>query len=221
MSRVSNEAIIYYRELFKLAGLTPFLQYLKHKIYLKDLHYGLKRSLEGDIPTLPSKLDYDLHRASPQEMAEVFPLLSLDNPHSIMEWVYRKVFYDQGLVNCYLARVKGTNDPCYLQWMVSSAEMSQVKAALRQAYPPINQDEVMLEHAYTFTKYRGQGLMASVMVKLAALAQTQGYREIITYVGKDNLASLKGCEKAGFRKFRLWQESHLFFLNFRKLAETP
>ncbi len=216
---MNTESIIYYRELFKLAGATPFLRWLEHRLYLKSSYYGLKRILNDEIYSLPCKLEYDLHLASSQEMAEVFLLLSLDNPHSIMELVHRKIFYDQGLANCYLARTKITNEPCYIQWMVSSKDMSLSKGRVRDCYPPINQDEVMLEHAYTFKKYRSQGLMGSVMVKLADRAKAEGYQQMITYVETDNVASLKGCEKAGFHKYCLWQESRVLFLHFRKIAK--
>lgn len=202
-----------------MAGFTPLIKWLKHKFYLKSLYYGLKRELDGCIYSVPSRLEYSLHIASPSEMVELFQLLSNENKDSIMEVVLRKIFYDHSLTNCYLARATANNEPCYIQWMILPEENPEAQRFLRQGYPQIASNEVMLEHAYTFKKYRGQGIMGSVMAKLATIAQERGYQQIITYVSKDNIASLKGCEKAGFQKFRLWQEARFFFTSSRKVTE--
>ncbi len=216
---MNTESIIYYRDLFKLAGPTPFVHWFKHRFYLKSDYYVLRRTLNEETYSVPCKLEYSLAVATPQEMQEIFDLLAQENRDSIMQLVFRKIFYDYGLTNCYLARTMTNNQPCYIQWMVSSQDMRQSKGKVRECYPLIAPNEVMLEHAYTFKKYRGQGLMSSVMVKLADIAKAQGYQQMISYVERDNMASLKGCEKAGFHKYGLWQEGRILFLNHRKISD--
>jgi L-amino acid N-acyltransferase YncA len=67
-------------------------------------------------------------------------------------------------------------------------------------------DETLLEWAFTFPKFRGMGIMSHAMAELATLAGKAGARWALTIVEQSNLASLKGCKKAGFRPYKLREE---------------
>ena len=62
-------------------------------------------------------------------------------------------------------------------------------------------DEIQLEHSYTFKKYRGNNLFSSIISAVFSSAREQGYKRIITYVMSDNYPSIRACEKSGFRVY--------------------
>jgi RimJ/RimL family protein N-acetyltransferase len=55
-----------------------------------------------------------------------------------------------------------------------------------------------MKNAYTPPAYRGLGIMSVAMALIAERASEIGAQEVFTFVGVDNIASLKGCQRAGF-----------------------
>ncbi|MEO0248904.1 MAG: hypothetical protein ABIN58_05045, partial [candidate division WOR-3 bacterium] len=65
----------------------------------------------------------------------------------------------------------------------------------------LKRDEFLLEGAYAFKKFRGYRLCHAVASDLMDLYRQKGFRRMITYIKKDNIASIKASEKTGFKKF--------------------
>jgi hypothetical protein len=59
--------------------------------------------------------------------------------------------------------------------------------------------EIMLEGAFTFSDFRGRGLLAAVECAALDDARREGKRAAYTHVSVDNRASLRGVWKTGFR----------------------
>ena len=63
--------------------------------------------------------------------------------------------------------------------------------------------------------------MAHAMALIAEQARDLGVQQVITFVSKDNIASLKGCERAGFAPYLDRRESWTLFrwrVRFRPLT---
>jgi RimJ/RimL family protein N-acetyltransferase len=65
-------------------------------------------------------------------------------------------------------------------------------------FPALGHDEALLEGAYTPPQHRGLGIMSAAMAMIAERADELGARHVLTFVGEDNIPSLKGCRRAGF-----------------------
>ena len=91
-----------------------------------------------------------------------------------------------------------------------------VSRDFRSRLPRLKADEILVENAFTFEKYRGNRIMPSVMVELSEVARKNGFKRMIVYVPQDNIASLKGCERSGFKKFEEIPELKLLFFTKRK-----
>ena len=61
--------------------------------------------------------------------------------------------------------------------------------------------------------------MAHAMARIAEEARCLGARWVVTFVGADNVASLKGCRKAGFSPYVERRESWRLFR--RRVRCTP
>jgi RimJ/RimL family protein N-acetyltransferase len=89
--------------------------------------------------------------------------------------------------------------PVYAQWLVRPRDQRIIDAHSPGRYPVLRDDEVLLEGAYTFTRFRGIGAMPDGMGQLLAIARAEGFAHAITYVAADNIPSLRGCARVGFR----------------------
>ncbi|MCY4514789.1 MAG: GNAT family N-acetyltransferase [Candidatus Tectomicrobia bacterium] len=63
-------------------------------------------------------------------------------------------------------------------------------------------DEIYLYDAFTFAEYRGQNLYPAVMHRILSHSQEAGLRRALIFVMSDNVASIRGVRKSGFREFQ-------------------
>ena len=108
---------------------------------------------------------------------------------------------------------KGEFFAALFRWSDDEGVVSQ---GFRSRLPKLKADEVLLENAFTFEKYRGKGIMPSVQVRLAELAKSNGFKRMLAYIHQDNLETLpKVFERIGFQKFEEISELKLLFLTKR------
>ena len=98
-----------------------------------------------------------------------------------------------GFKSCYVA-VTADDSPCYMQFLIGPDENDLLRTHFRGLYPTLTPDEALLEGAFTPEAFRGQRIMPCAMAQIAMKAAEFGARWVITYVGSDNIASLKGCQ---------------------------
>jgi RimJ/RimL family protein N-acetyltransferase len=202
--------------LLRVGGPIPVLLQLKRQLYSRGTFLGLEKYLELDGIRIPCGVEYTLSLASDDDMNEILERAKHESRQSAHELVQRKWFYDAGFRNCYVARAVDTGEPCYIQWMISLADGEVLARRFAKRFPKLEEHEVLLENAYTFEKYRGKRLMPSVELRLAEVAREKGFKRMITYVLDDNVASLKGCERAGFKVFEQVPVFKLLFFGGRK-----
>jgi ribosomal protein S18 acetylase RimI-like enzyme len=199
--------------LAEYGGPGSLLSNARKMIYRKALAVGLEKDLgEADIE-VKGDIDYSLKLATPDDMEEIVRHLRNGSGDSVPNLIQRKWFYDAGFHNCYLARTTATNEPCYMQWTISRHDENAGSAVFNSSftYPRLGDQDVQLDDAYTFVKYRGRRIMPSVMNKLFQIARAKGYKRVVTYVDADNEASLKGCYRVGFRPFEQVERTVLLF----------
>jgi RimJ/RimL family protein N-acetyltransferase len=157
-----------------------------------------------------------LRPASTEDIEEVLQKSKTQSSESAHELIQRKWFYESGFHDYYVARTSDANQLCHIAWLLSPEDDTVVRHGFRYRLPGLKESEVLVENLFTFESYRGKGIMSSAMVKLGELARTKGFKRMITYVSHDNIASLKACERAGFKKFEEIPELKLLFFTIRK-----
>ena len=80
-------------------------------------------------------------------------------------------------------------------------------------------DEIYLYDAFTFAEYRGQNLYPAVMHRILAHSREAGLRRALIFVMSDNVASIRGVRKAGFREFQ--RVTYYNFVGFVRYAYRP
>jgi len=80
-------------------------------------------------------------------------------------------------------------------------------------------DEVYLYDAFTFAEYRGQNLYPALLQRVLDASRQQGLRRALIFVLSDNMASIRGVQKAGFREFQ--RVTYRNILGFARYAYRP
>ena len=86
----------------------------------------------------------------------------------------------------------------------------------RNWFPRLKEDEALLEGGYTFEKFRGNRLHPSVITDRFRICKDKGFRRVVAYIEKGNIASLKGYERAGFTQFEEIHHLRVLFFTRRK-----
>ena len=197
-------------------GPIPFLRHLKAQIYERSIFLGLEKDLGSDSIVVPCDIPYYLAAATAEDIEELAEAAKAEGKESAYELLGRQWYYESGFRDCYLARSQETDELCFIQYMIPAANYELIDSSFRNRLPNIREDEVWLENSYTFRKYRGKRVMSSILIELASIARRKGFRRMVTYIKEDNIASIKGCERAGFKVFERVPERKLLFLTSRK-----
>jgi ribosomal protein S18 acetylase RimI-like enzyme len=80
-------------------------------------------------------------------------------------------------------------------------------------------DEIYLYDAFTFPEYRGLNLYPALLRHILEHSRQQGLRRALIFVLSDNVASIRGVQKAGFREFQ--RVTYCHFLGFSRYLYRP
>ena len=161
------------------------------------------RIVELASDALPAMLDPQLQQAS-----------KLD----VLECASRRALWARHFGRCFLA-LAPDDRPCFLQWLFHHEDAARLRDHFGDSFPALEPDEALLEGAYTPAEFRGQRIMPAAMALIAERAAERGARYVHTFVGIDNMASLKGCVRAGFPPHQ-WRDQRLRLFT-RKTAFGP
>ena len=185
--------------------------------------YGLRRDLTVPITTPSAKIPVSVRPLLPSDI----PLLLPENndhlePHERVQIAWRVSFLAKAPKGCFVAVDERTGKPCYMQWLFSSSQNPLIRKL--GGFPDLEPDEALLENAFTPVEYRGLRIMSAAMALIAERAADFGARYVLTFVGDDNIPSLKGCARAGFHPHLLNKRvRHLYGMynsnTFEKLPE--
>jgi GNAT superfamily N-acetyltransferase len=185
---------------------------LTYLLYSDSASVGLRRDLRAPHAAPTAKVPIQVRPLAPDDKLS---WLDVREPGLSDDQVYARLGQTRMLRSdirtCHVA-VDPDGRACYMQWLILSSQSDRVRAFFGNLYPPLAPDEALLEGAYTPEAYRGQGIMAAAMARIAERADQFGARWVVTFVGEDNAASLKGCARAGFvpyvrrhERFRLFR----------------
>ncbi len=179
-------------------------------LYTALTRYGLSRDLGVPIVNPSAKIPISVRRLEPRDVPA---LLSYDavaaSAQEKAEVAVRRAFLAKGAQNGYVAIDERNGAPCYVQWLFGAGDNAFV--AQLKGFPVLAPHQALLENAYTPPAYRGFGIMSAAMALIAERGAAIGARQVLTFVGLENIASLKGCQRAGFNPLILHRSTRLGF----------
>lgn len=195
---------------------------LKTGLYARHFSFGLRRDLDVEFAAPAAKIPISVRELSDADLPVLFPT---DQSHldegDRLELSWRKAFLDSGFTRCFVAVDERNGEPCYFQWLIGPEQNAQL-APLKQ-FHRLADDEALLENAFTPKHYRGMGIMPAAMARIAERARDHGLRYVTTFVGDENIPSLKGCARAGFSPHLVRYQTNLAYDTIRllRVEEMP
>jgi hypothetical protein len=188
------------------------LDELFRRLLSKRQFYILYRDL--DKPFHSSARDKSLQLRTFQR-EDLHKLLSLNrnslSDEEVMDRIRRLCFLKTGIGICYVATT-GQDEPCHMQWMITHDYNLQLGTYFNDGIPPFDQDEVLLEFAFTPETYKNKGVWTWATKRIAEEAKKLGKRRLIVFVRSDNPVSLNKCIHKGFVPYRLRKDRWFLFL---------
>ena len=185
------------------------IQEVMHRIYSNDASYVLRRDLNVSFRAAPARLPITIR-----------PIGAQDVPEILRARPGRLLLLQANIPTCYLA-VNSEDRICYMQWLIGPDEQDRFKPFFKGEFRLLARNEVLLEFAYTFEAFRGQGIMGPAMAAIAEKGLELGARWAVTYVLKDNIAALKGCRQAGFHPYMISEERWRLFCFRQSFRSLP
>ncbi|GAA4902833.1 hypothetical protein GCM10023204_03680 [Actinomycetospora succinea] len=159
--------------------------------------YGLKRDLTAPHETPVAKIPISVRKLTEADVPLILDEHAEVDEAERWERHTRVRLLERGIGTPYVA-VDPDDDPCYVQWLFGPDENAEVRDFFHGIFPELAPGEALLEGAFTPTRHQGRRIMSAGMSMIAEKARDLGARDVLTFVGVDNIASLKGCERAGF-----------------------
>jgi L-amino acid N-acyltransferase YncA len=169
---------------------------LAARVRSDELNLGLRCDLAARPPLPRARIPLEVEPCG-TEFRGLDDELAVASGRDYGRALRRRRLQDAGVRTLHAA-FTGERVPVYVQWLLRAADQEALRAHASELWPPHGADEAMVEFAYTFTAFRGHGVMAEAMGRLLERAAADGAHAVITYVRDDNVASLRGCAKVGF-----------------------
>ena len=132
----------------------------------------------------------------------------------------QKLILNSGIKQCFVATDE--NDKVlYMQWLISHEENDKLKKVYKGGFAELNKNEMLLEGAYTIKSARGKRIMSEAMATISSIGKRKGAKYLLTYVKDDNIPSLKGCQKSGYRPYKLRKDRWFLFMRKVKFITLP
>ena len=137
------------------------------------------------------------------------------SPDDKSELIIRILFFLNGFKHGYVFRIR--DKIAYMQWLIYPHENSIILKKYRKKYYQLMSNQVMIENAFTFPEFRGQGLLPMITKKLLDIARVDGHEYAVSYIRKDKIASINEFLKLNFKIRKLIAEYKVLGIAWRTL----
>lgn len=170
---------------------------------------GLRRDLDVAFTPPSAKIPIEVRQLANGDAKGLFGASISGETKEQLEVIWRKDYLQNHSERGWVAVDLRSGLPCYVQWLLGRSDNAFIKHL--GAFPELGPGEALLENAFTPSAYRGLGIMAAAMARIAEHGTELDARYVFTFVSHDNIASLKGCVRAGFAPHLLHHHMQAFF----------
>jgi hypothetical protein len=163
-------------------------------------------------PTLRlPRIAVDVRPIRPREISAFIELPRVgDQPIEALTRTNAKLLLESGLQTCYVGLID--DEPVYMQFLIRADQNERLTKAFDGLFPPLADDEVLLEFAFTLPGHRSGLVMPTVLLRLIDLAAEQGARRVVAYVQIENAKLLRFFLRLGFAPFSVRTDKWRLFL---------
>lgn len=169
---------------------------------------GFRRDLDLPFTAPVASIPIEVRELGPDELPSMLdPNIAGTSQVDILECASRRTLWTRHFGRCFVATAPD-GQACFLQWLFDHRDNAALARHFGDSFPVLQRHEALLEGAYTPAPFRGQKIMPAAMARIAEHARNRGGRYVHTFVGTENVPSLKGCVRAGFSPHQ-WRVQHL------------
>lgn len=168
----------------KIKGAVSLLSRGRVDVILKEVgreiasvetSYGFRRDLHRPFKARPASIPIELRLFEKRDIE----LLALgraprDSRKALLDRLTRTKTIEAGIPSLIYVAAAADGSPCFLQCVILPARNGRLNAYYKGYFPPLAQDEVLLEGAFIPEQYRGKGIMACAMSQVAQKSRASG-----------------------------------------------
>lgn len=208
-------------QLFRKGHYKVLIKELRNRIYSHSVSFGLQRDLENEFSVQAAKIEIQVRPLRKEDVADLLDTTADPsiNPRIIAN---QQSMVDANIPTCFVA-VTTDNQPCYMQWLIGYGDNQKIEKYFNGVFPALKKHEALLEGAYSHPAYRGLRIMPMAMALIAEKAAEMNARWVNTFVDVTNIASLKGCQRSGFKPYLLRRDRWFLFrqsTTFHPISDT-
>ncbi|NNE32915.1 MAG: hypothetical protein HKN40_11155 [Winogradskyella sp.] len=178
------------------------------RVFSETKTFGLKRDLRMHFNAIDPKINIRIRLYRDEDKA--YFIKDLQN-HGLIE---------KNIPKCYVATTD-KNLPCFRQWLIISEYRDAVQDFWGPIFPILKEDEILLEGGFTIPTMRNKGIMSTAIPEILEIEKPVDKRYVITFVGVNNIPSLKGIHRSGFVPYILRIEKWCLFNRRVIFKEIP
>jgi len=126
---------------------------------------------------------------------------------------------ESGLATGYVGVTE--EGPVYMQFLITADQNKRLAEVYGGLFPPLADDEGLLEFAFTLQQHRTRPVMPTVLLRLIEIAREHGLRRVVMYVHADSPSLIRFYLRVGFVPYGVRVERWRLLrrrLEFRPLA---
>jgi hypothetical protein len=173
--------------------------------------YGFERDLSIPLVSRAPRIPFHVRELREDDVPVLLNLTDAKDEKGFKDRLIRLSMVRANIPTCYVA-VTSDGIPCNMQWMFGSDVNDRLQRFSRGGLPVVNENEVLIENAFTPEPFRRQGLDLEVLRYMFNLARKNGKQRAILFVRDQNQPSQKLVSKIGFTPFCLKTCSWRLFL---------
>lgn len=205
--------IVSFVTLVRRGQLGSALAELGRRLYSNRIAFGLKRDLFHHTTMPAAELDISIRPLRLADVSQLFSSSGNESGEAVRNRIRRLRHINAGISTCYVA-VDESDRPLYIQWLMGADENERIQEHFGGEYPELKQDEMLMENLFTVEAHRGRRIMPCALWQIAEIAREQKARRVVAFVGSDNVASLKGCSRAGLRPYLVRHDKWRLFRRY-------
>jgi hypothetical protein len=176
------------------------------RIYSNETSMILRRDMREQVTVPGARLSLAVRRLEARDYSVI-----------LRERPRRLPILRSGIPTCYIVTTN-CNEIAFMLWVIVNTDWLRFKPYFKgEIHRRLQPDECLFEFAYTFKKFRGNGVMGAALVMIAqeVVKERPSVRWAYNYVRLSNEASLRGCRNAGFRPY-MRRTEHWRAMRFRQ-----
>jgi RimJ/RimL family protein N-acetyltransferase len=188
-------------QMMRRGHVLPIVAAIGRRLHCSEAWYVIRKDVTRPFEIPESRIPFTIRE---MQSDDVDPLLSIRTHGLIGEDAYERVrrmlMLKAGIRTCYVG-ITDDGKPCHLHWLIGESENEKLQEFYGIGFPLLEKGEMLLEHGYTPVEYRGKGIMATAMARLARIASDKGAAHVYGFIRESNTPSLKAARKAGYSLF--------------------